>query len=279
MRFLKMHGCGNDYVYVDGFEQELPSDPSALSIHISDRHRGVGSDGLILVVPSADPGVDAEMLMFNADGSRGEMCGNGLLCVGKLLYDHGHVRRDRLNVKTGAGVRELSLRLEGGRVSHVRAGMGMPILAPAEIPVALEGERIVDRPLRAAGRDWLVTCVSMGNPHCVVPVVDLDAFPVGEVGAAIQSHPAFPRRTNVEFVEEIGPGVVRQRTFERGSGETLACGTGACAVGVAEQLRGRAAGLLRVELKGGTLEVEVAPSGQVFLTGPAVHVFSGDWPE
>ncbi|MBI3848286.1 MAG: diaminopimelate epimerase [Planctomycetes bacterium] len=275
MRFVKMHGCGNDYVYVDGFEETPPTDPSSLSKRISDRHTGVGSDGLILVLPSEE--ADAEMVMFNADGTPGEMCGNGLRCIGKLLFDRGHVRNERIRVKTAAGVRELQLFVDAGRVARVRVNMGKPILAPAQIPTLLEGDRIVDQPLVVNGRELRVTCVSMGNPHCVVAVDDVARFPVAEVGAAIERHDVFPRRTNVEFIAELGPHAVRQRTWERGSGETLACGSGACAVGVAQRLRGRSTGTLRVELRGGVLEVDVDDGGAVFLTGPAEHVFEGVW--
>ena len=275
MRFVKMHGCGNDYVYVDGFEETPPSDPSSLSKRISDRHTGVGSDGLILVLPCEE--ADAEMVMFNADGTPGEMCGNGLRCIGKLLFDRGHVRNERIRVKTAAGVRDLRLFIDAGRVVRVRVNMGKAILEPAQIPTLLEGDRIVDRPLVVNGRELHVTCVSMGNPHCVVVVDDVARFPVAEVGALLERHAAFPRRTNVEFVAEIGLHVVRQRTWERGSGETLACGSGACAVGVAQRLRGRSIGTLRVELLGGVLEVDVEDGGDVFLTGPAEHAFEGVW--
>jgi diaminopimelate epimerase len=277
MRFVKMHGCGNDYVYVDGFDETPPKDPAALAVRISDRHTGVGSDGLILVLPCEE--ADAEMRMFNRDGSIGEMCGNGLRCVGKLLHDRGHVRRERLRVKTGAGIKELDLFIERGEVVRVRIHMGRAITRPAEIPVCLPGERIVDHPLEVCGRTFAITCVSMGNPHCVVPVSDVARFPVAEIGAAIENHPAFPHRTNVEFVEPIARDAVRQRTFERGSGETLACGSGACAVAVAERLRGRSAGTLHVELLGGVLDVDVAPSLDVCLTGAAEHVFDGVWNE
>jgi diaminopimelate epimerase len=277
LRFVKMHGCGNDYVYVDGFAETLPADPSALAVRISDHHTGVGSDGLILVRPCED--ADAEMIMFNADGSPSDTCGNGLRCVGKLLHDRGYVRGGRARVRTGAGVRDLELVVERGVVTRVRAHMGKPALAPRDVPVLVEGDRVIDHPLRVGGRELRMTCVSMGNPHCVVPVDDVARFPVTEIGPLLEHHPLFPRRTNVEFVEEIGPNSVKQRTWERGSGETLACGSGACAVGVAQRLRGRSTGTLDVRLTGGALEIDVDGSGEVHLTGEAVHVFDGTWPQ
>jgi diaminopimelate epimerase len=274
MRFTKMQGLGNDYVYVDLF-RETVADAPALARRVSDRRFGIGSDGLILIAPSRV--ADFRMEMYNADGSRGEMCGNGLRCVAKYVHDHGIAKRTSLRGETDAGVKEIELVVEGGKAVAARVDMGVPQLERAEIPMAGPAGRVVAERLAAAGRDLVVTCVSMGNPHCVVFVEDPASFPVEEVGPAVERLPAFPRRTNVEFARVVSQREVVQRTWERGSGETLACGTGACAVAVAGRLNGLLGPDATIRLRGGDLRVQWEGEGSpVLMTGPAVEVFSGD---
>jgi diaminopimelate epimerase len=278
MRFAKMHGIGNDYVYVSTFDQKAPTDPARLAVAVSDRHRGIGGDGLILIMPSER--ADARMRMFNADGSEGEMCGNGVRCVAKYLYEHGIARKPTVTVETGRGVLTLLLEVRGGRVERVTVDMGAPILDPALIPTLLPGHPPIDAPLRVAERELAITAVSMGNPHAVAYVADVAAFPLESLGPLLERHPAFPRRVNVHVVEVVGTGEVRMRTWERGSGITLACGTGACAVCVAGVLTGRTERALLAHLPGGDLELDWRDAGaSVFMTGPAVHVFTGEWPD
>ena len=275
MKFVKMHGAGNDYVYVNGFETTI-ADPAALAREISDRHFGVGSDGLILILPSTC--ADVRMRMFNADGSEAEMCGNGVRCVAKFAHDHGLVAKDAISVETGDGIKQLQLFTNAaGKVERVRVAMGRPRLTRAEIPMtgAPQAE-VVDETLSVLDRTLQMTCVSMGNPHCVIFVDRVEEFPVAEYGPVIENHPFFPRRTNVEFVEVLSRGEVRQRTWERGAGETLACGTGAAAVTVAGVLTGRTGQVLRNHLRGGVLELEWRGE-EVFMTGPAVEVFAGEY--
>ena len=277
MKFTKMHGIGNDYVYVSGFDQKLPSDPAALAIKVSDRHFGVGSDGLILIVPSEV--ADARMRMFNADGSESEMCGNGVRCVAKYVYDHGIATKSRIKVETGRGVLTLDIEAEGGKARLVKVDMGAPILQGSDIPTTLPGDPPVNVPVSVLGHDLALTAVSMGNPHVVAYVDDVGAFPVEAVGAALERHPAFPRRVNVHFVQVIAPGEIKMRTWERGSGITLACGTGACAVCVAGVLIGKSARKILAHLPGGDLTLEwPADDASVFMTGPATEVFTGEWP-
>jgi len=276
MQFTKMQGTGNDYVYVDTFDRPLAGDPGVLARAVSDRHFGVGSDGLILIGPSDR--ADARMRMFNADGSESEMCGNGLRCVAKYIHDHGIAPRPRVTVETGRGVLTLDLKIVGGRAERVRVDMGPPILRAGAIPTTLEGDPPVDRPL--AGLDLAVTAVSMGNPHAVAFVGRVAEFPLEAVGPRVETHPAFPRRVNFHAVEVVGPGEVVMRTWERGTGVTLACGTGACAVAVAGVLSGRTGRKLLAHLPGGDLELEwPADDAPVFMTGPAVEVFHGEWPD
>ncbi len=272
-----MHGIGNDYVYVSTFDQPSPGDPAALAIAVSDRHFGVGSDGLILIEPSNL--ADARMRMFNADGSESEMCGNGVRCVAKYIHDRGIAPRSRVTVETGRGVLALDLIVEGGKAHRVRVDMGTPILRGADIPTTLPGDPPVEVPIRAGGRDLAVTAVSMGNPHAVVYVPAVADFPVEAIGAALELHPAFPHRINAHFVEVLSPGEVRMRTWERGTGITLACGTGACAVAVAGVLTGRTGSRLLAHLPGGDLELAWAGGDSpVFMTGSATEVFEGVWP-
>jgi diaminopimelate epimerase len=278
MRFTKMHGIGNDYVYVSTFDQRLPADPAKLAVAVSDRHYGIGGDGLILIMPSER--ADARMRMFNADGSEGEMCGNGIRCVAKYLYDQGLARKSRVTVETGRGVLTLDLEVEGGSVRRVRVNMGTPIFDPVRIPTLLPGEPPIDAPIRVDDRELAVTAVSMGNPHAVVYVDDAAEFPLEALGPRLEHHPAFPRRVNVHIVEVLGPGEVRMRTWERGSGITLACGTGACVVCVAGVLTSRSGRTILAHLPGGDLELEWPGDGApVTMTGPATEVFCGEWPD
>ena len=276
MKFVKMHGAGNDYVYIDGF-QETINDPAALAIEVSNRNFGVGSDGLILILPSAL--ADVKMRMFNSDGSEAEMCGNGVRCVAKYAYDHGLVRKEVVSVETGAGILTLQLYPNAaGRIARVRVNMGLPRLTRGEIPLTGEpAAQVVNLPLTILDQTFAITCVSMGNPHCVIFVDDVENFPVEKYGSLIEHHPLFPRRTNVEFVEVRSRHEVRQRTWERGAGETLACGTGASAVVVAGVLTGRTERVIKNVLSGGELELEWSEAGPVFMTGPAVEVFSGEY--
>jgi len=275
MRFTKMQGAGNDYVYVNCFTEPFPSNPAGLARLISDRHFGVGGDGLILICPSET--ADARMRMFNADGSESEMCGNGIRCVAKFVYDHGISNKETLAIETGRGVLSLDLEVVDGLVERVRVDMGPPILKAAEIPTTLAGDPVVFAPLVVEGRTLEVTCVSMGNPHSITYVERLDDDCVLGLGPKIEMDPHFPRRVNAEFVEVLSPSEVRMRVWERGSGETLACGTGASAVCVAGVLTGRTERRIVAHLPGGDLELEWAGNGRVFMTGPAVEVFSGDW--
>jgi diaminopimelate epimerase len=278
-----MHGIGNDYVYVDCFNQPMPADPAGLSVKVSDRHFGVGGDGLILVCPS-DKG-DARMRMFNADGSEAEMCGNGVRCVAKFVHDHGLSPNNPLRIETGRGVLTLHLDVRGGKVEQVTVDMGEPILESDRVPTTLPGPRVVNHRLPdAPWAEWVgpeprITCVSMGNPHAMFYCADVAAVPLEAVGSRIERSELFPRRINVHFVEVRSPGEVVMRTWERGSGITLACGTGACAVCVAGVLTGRTGRKLLAHLPGGDLRLEWAEGdGRVYMTGPAAEVFAGEWP-
>ena len=276
MKFTKMHGIGNDYIYIDCFQQQV-ADPEEFARRASDRHFGIGSDGLILILPSQV--ADVRMRMFNADGSESEMCGNGIRCVAKYAYDHGLVRKTALQVETGNGVLDLQLFLgSDGLVAKVRVNMGLPILQRAAIPMTGPAtETAVLVPFVVAGHTLELTCVSMGNPHAVVYVDDVAAFPVTEIGPQIETSDWFPRRTNIEFVQIVSRTEVIQRTWERGAGETLACGTGASAVTVAGVLTGKTERKILNHLRGGELELEWLDNGPVLMTGPAVEVFSGEY--
>lgn len=279
MKFTKMHGAGNDYVYLDCFAADPPEDLPKLAREISHRHYGVGGDGLILIRPSEI--ADARMQMFNADGSESEMCGNGIRCVAKFVHDHGIATKRSLKIETGAGVLNLEVSLgDDERVSDVTVDMGEPELdAPAIPTTILPAGRVVAEEVTFAGQDFDVTCVSMGNPHCVIFVAEASDELVLGLGRVIEGDPRFPNRTNVEFVEVISRGEVRQRTWERGSGETWACGTGASAVCVAGVLTGATDRKILNHLLGGDLVLQWDEStNHVLMTGGAAEVFSGHWP-
>lgn len=276
MHFTKMQGLGNDYIYVDTARERVVH-PSALAVAVSRPHFGIGADGLVLIGPSGR--ADFSMRIFNADGSESEMCGNATRCVGKYVYERGLARRERITLETLAGVKTLYLTVEDGVVVRVRVDMGAPILDGKQIPTTLGTGTVIRRPLEVDGRTFYVTCVSMGNPHAVIFLdEDVEAFDIGRYGPLIERHAAFPRRTNVEFAQVRGDDRIRMRVWERGSGVTLACGTGACATAVAASLCGLAGRRATVELDGGELLVEWEKDA-VYKTGPAAFVFDGEWPE
>lgn len=275
MRFVKMHGLGNDYVYIDLFSETVSS-PSALAVEISDRRFGVGSDGLILIGPSDR--ADFRMRMFNADGSESEMCGNGIRCVGKYVYDHGKTGKTSISIETLGGIKQLTLFISESRVKAVRVDMGRPILERSDIPMLgpdRQNAHVVREALEVEGQTFHITAVSMGNPHCVIFVESAQDAPVTTLGPIIEKLPVFPNRTNVEFVEVFSRSEARMRVWERGSGETLACGTGACASLVAGVLTGVLDSQSVVHLLGGDLDIEWAEDGHVYMTGPAVEVYTG----
>lgn len=274
MKFTKMHGCGNDYVYVNLFEEKLEDAP-ALARIVSDRHFGIGSDGVITIGPSEI--ADFRMRIYNADGSEAEMCGNGIRCVAKYVYDHKLTDKTEIAVESGAGIKYLTLFVENGKVAQVRVDMGAPILAPAEIPVVAEGDRVVDQPIEVCGKEWRMTCVSMGNPHAVVFVDDVANFPIEQYGPYFEKHERFPKRTNTEFVQVISRTEASMRVWERGSDETWACGTGTCATVMALILNGLTENKVLVHLRGGDLTIEYdETTNHVFMTGPATEVFQGE---
>ncbi len=274
MKFTKMQGAGNDYVYVNAFDEKV-SNPEQLAIRVSNRNFGIGSDGLILIAPSDK--ADARMIMYNSDGSSSEMCGNGIRCVAKYIYDHGIAKKEKLNIETGAGIKTITLTTEGDKAIAARVDMGAPFLQPEQIPVLASATPALRQPLSINGSEFLFTAVGMGNPHCVIWVDNVENFPVHEFGPLIENHKLFPRRTNVEFVQIISRSEVMQRTWERGAGETLACGTGASAVCVAGVLCGLTERAITNHLRGGDLKLEWPDNfSSVFMTGPAVEVFSGE---
>jgi len=283
MHFTKMHGAGNDYLYVDCFAEPIPIDAPGLARRMSDRRQGVGGDGLILICPTDR--ADAEMRMYNADGSPSEMCGNGIRCVAKYLHDHGVVRRSPLSIESAGRIYTLELKTPHGSVESVRVDMGEPILTPAAIPTNLRSpagpdEPVVDVPITVDGREFRVTAVSMGNPHCVTFDVEATNDNVWSIGPLLETDQRFPQRVNCEFVTVISRHELRQRTWERGSGETHACGTGACAVCVAGVLTGRTDRNVLIHLLGGDLSIEWNEvNNHVYMTGPAVEVFNGHWPD
>ena len=276
MKFTKMQGIGNDYVYVNCL-QETIENPSELAKKISDRHYGVGSDGLIMINPSDR--ADFEMEMYNADGSRGEMCGNGIRCVAKYVYDYGLTDKTSISVETLAGIKYLDLTVEDGKVVLVKVDMGKPMLRPEEVPVVSEKEEVIDEPITVDGQEYRMTCVSMGNPHAVVFIdQDVKEFPLETVGVKFENHERFPKRVNTEFVNVLDRHTAQMRVWERGSGETLACGTGACAVAVACALNGLTEDEVTVKLLGGDLQIKWdREKNTVYMTGPAEVVFDGEW--
>jgi diaminopimelate epimerase len=277
MRFTKMHGTGNDYVYVNCFDEPVPPNLPSLAQRVSDRHFGIGADGLILIRPSDV--ADARMQMFNADGSEAEMCGNGVRCVAKYVYDHGICRKPSLKIETGNGVLSLDLEITDGYTRRVRVDMGEPILDPDQVPTTLPGNPVVGATLVVDGQQVQVTCMSMGNPHAIVYVDELTDDWVFRIGSKMETDSHFPNRVNAEFVQVMSPTEVRMRVWERGSGETLACGTGASAVCVAGVLNQRTERLIVAHLPGGDLELRWAENNHVYMTGPAVEVFSGEYPD
>ncbi len=274
MKFTKMHGCGNDYVYVNCLEETV-EDPSKAAIMVSDRHFGIGSDGMILIHPSEK--ADFRMAMYNADGSEGKMCGNGVRCIAKYVYDNGLTDKTRISLETLGGIKYLDLTVENGRVSMVKVDMGEPVLTAKEIPVIHEKEQVVNEPMEVLGQMWNVTCVSMGNPHAVVFVEDTASLELEKIGPHFEHHPMFPERVNTEFVQVLDRKTVNMRVWERGSGETLACGTGTCASVMACILNGLTEDEVLVHLLGGDLKIRYdRESGHIFMTGPATTVFTGE---
>lgn len=274
MKFTKMQGIGNDYVYVNCFKEQV-DDPSELAKKVSDRHFGVGSDGLILIKPSKI--ADFEMDMYNADGSQAGMCGNGIRCVAKYVYDYGLTDKTSLTISTGSGVKQLELTVEEGKVSEVQVDMGAPILEAAKIPADFGKSPIVDMPIVVQGKTYQATCVSMGNPHCVVPVEDVEGLDIEKIGPDFERHVCFPQRVNTEFIRVLDENTVQMRVWERGAGETWACGTGACAVAVACVLNGWTKEKVLVKLRGGDLQIHwKREENRVYMTGPAAVVFDGE---
>ena len=275
MKFTKMQGAGNDYVYVNGFVEQIEN-PDKLAVAISDRHFGIGSDGLVLILPSET--CDFRMRMFNSDGSESEMCGNATRCIGKFVYEKGLTDKTELTLETLAGVKRLTLNLANGKVDSVRVDMGEPILAPKQIPINLDETSVVNYPIALESRKVNITAVSMGNPHAVIFMDSLEELDIQKSGPKVEHHPLFPRRTNTEFAQIISPTHIKMRVWERGAGETLACGTGACATAVAAVLNGKTERKVTLELLGGNLEIEWSEAdNHVYMTGPAVTVFEGDY--
>jgi len=274
MKFTKMQGLGNDYVYVNCFEEKIEN-PSELAVKVSNRNFGVGSDGLIMINPSKV--ADFEMEMYNADGSRGEMCGNGIRCVGKYVYDYGLTDKTSISVETLGGIKYLDLMVEDGKVKFVKVDMGSPELVPANIPIVAEGDSVIDGPIIVDGKEYRMTGVSMGNPHTVVYIDDVQGLEIEKIGPKFENHERFPKRINTEFARVIDRKTVEMRVWERGSGETLACGTGACAVAVASILNGLTEDKVTVKLLGGDLEIEWdRQENKVYMTGPAEVSFDGE---
>lgn len=274
MKFTKMHGCGNDYVYVNCFEETIEN-PSEVARFVSDRHFGIGSDGMILICPSEI--ADFRMAMYNLDGSEGKMCGNGVRCIAKYVYDHQLTDKTRISLETLGGIKYLDLNIKDGKVETVKVDMGEPILTPADIPVNLSGDTIINEPVEVEGSIWNITCISMGNPHAVVFVDDTKSLNLEKIGPAFEKHPIFPEQVNTEFAHVIDRKTVDMRVWERGSGETFACGTGACATAMACILNGKTEDEVLVHLVGGDLLIQYdRKTNHIFMTGPATEVFSGE---
>ena len=274
MKFTKMHGIGNDYVYVNCLKENVEN-PSEVAIKISDRHFGIGSDGLILIKPSDV--ADGKMEMYNADGSQGAMCGNGIRCVAKYMYDYGITDKTSISVETKSGIKYLDLTLKNGKVDTVKVNMGAPILKAAEIPVISEKEQVISEPVTIDGKEWKITCVSMGNPHAITYIDDVKHLEIEKIGPKFENHEIFPDRVNTEFVHVIDRNTVEMRVWERGSGETYACGTGACAVAVSSILNGLTEEEVTVKLLGGDLKIFWnREENRVYMTGSATKVFDGE---
>lgn len=274
MKFTKMQGIGNDYVYVNCFKEKVDN-PSELAIKVSDRHFGIGSDGLILIKPSQK--ADFMMDMYNADGSQGAMCGNGIRCVAKYVYDYGLTDKKQISVETLSGIKYLDLTVADGKVELVKVDMGEPILTAKDIPVLADSEKVIDAPIQVDGKEYHITAVSLGNPHGIVYMDDVENLKIEEIGPKFENHQRFPDRINTEFVQVLNRNTLRMRVWERGSGETLACGTGACAVTVASALNGKTDREVTVQLLGGKLKVcWDQETNHVFMTGPAKVVFDGE---
>lgn len=274
MKFTKMHGIGNDYVYVNCFKETVEH-PSEAAIKVSDRHFGIGSDGLILIKPSEV--ADGKMEMYNADGSQGAMCGNGIRCVAKYMYDYGITDKTSISVETKSGIKYLDLTIKDGKVDTVKVNMGTPILKAADIPVRSEKEQVINEPVMVDGKEWKITCVSMGNPHAITYIDDVKNLEIEKIGPKFENHEIFPDRVNTEFVHVIDRNTVEMRVWERGSGETLACGTGACAVAVSSILNGLTEEEVTVKLLGGDLKIFWdRTENKVYMTGSATTVFDGE---
>ncbi|MDD3277503.1 MAG: diaminopimelate epimerase [Lachnospiraceae bacterium] len=275
MKFTKMHGCGNDYVYVNCFKEKIEN-PGETAKFVSDRHFGIGSDGMILIKPSET--ADFEMDMYNADGSQGAMCGNGIRCVAKYVYDYGLTDQTSIRISTKSGIKHLELTVEAGKVSQVRVNMGAPEFMAAKIPILSEQEMVTEEAIEVDGKTYHMTGVSMGNPHAVVPLEDVTNLNIEEIGPDFEHHKRFPDRINTEFVKVLDDHTIQMRVWERGSGETLACGTGACAVAVAALKNGWVKpGPVTIKLLGGTLQIEWnQEENLVYMTGPATVVFDGE---
>ncbi len=276
LAFTKMEGCGNDYVYINGFTQSVPAEEKpALVRRLSDRHFGIGGDGVIFINPAKE--ADFEMEMWNADGTRSEMCGNGIRCVARYVYDFGLTDQKEFSIVSAGKVKYMTLYEQDGQISAVRVNMGQPILEADQIPVRADHSPVINVPIEVQGKEYRMTCVSMGNPHAVVFVDSTEDFPLEQVGPYFENHPCFPNRTNTEFVQVIDRSRVRMRVWERGTGETLACGTGCCATAVACVLNGLTDNAITVEVLGGELRIEWDRENDlVWMTGPATVVFSGE---
>ena len=274
MKFTKMHGCGNDYIYVNCFEEQI-DDRCKTAERISDRHFGIGSDGMICIDPSEV--ADFKMDMYNADGSQGKMCGNGIRCVGKYVYDYGMTDKTCITVETLGGIKTLHLNVEDGAVRTVRVCMESPILVPAQIPVLFDGDTVVAQPIEVCGKEWEITCVSMGSAHAVTFVDDVDSMELDRIGPHFEYHERFPERINTEFIQVLDRNNIKMRVWERGSGETLACGTGSCASVVACVLNDKTDNRVTVHARGGKLDIEwERDKNLIYMTGPAEIVFEGE---
>lgn len=275
MKFTKMHGCGNDYVYINGFENSIDN-PSELATKMSDRHFGVGGDGIVLILPTEK--ADFRMRMFNADGSEAEMCGNAIRCVGKYVYDNEMTQEEKITIDTLAGIKTLDLTVENGKVTYAKVDMGEPILKACDIPVVSDKYPVIGERIDVQGKTYEFTCVSMGNPHAITYVDDTDNYPIEEIGKIVEIDDKFPKKVNVEFAQVIDRKTIKMRVWERGTGETLACGTGACATLVASVLNDLVDRKAVIKLIGGDLSIEWdEESNHIFMSGPATTVFEGEW--